>query len=95
MGRYWQWIGTTTIALIAIAVSAPPIFSSWPRWVILTIGIALLVAVGLTFPRSRRRNPSSDTSAQVAQSQKAGDNSRLVQGRDITIEGRLGDHVQK
>lgn len=95
MRKYSQWIGTTIIALIAIAVSAPPILSSWPRWVILGVGILLLVGVALTFPYQTAREERASRSHRVNQSQKAGNNSRLVQGRDITITGGIGDREQK
>ncbi|MCX5043600.1 hypothetical protein OG921_10530 [Aldersonia sp. NBC_00410] len=91
MRAYWPWLGTTVIALIAIAISAPPVLTAWPRWVLLGVGALLLVGVLLSFPWPTSNGPRPVLGGGVKQVQRAGKNSKLVQGRDITINGGMGD----
>ncbi|WP_068275556.1 hypothetical protein [Aldersonia kunmingensis] len=93
MRKYWPWLGTTIIALIAIAISAPPVLTSWPRWVLLALGALLVIGVLLSFPWPTSDGPRPLLGGGVKQVQKAGKNSNLVQGHNITINGGMGDRT--
>ncbi|MGQ4619429.1 hypothetical protein [Nocardia sp. R7R-8] len=92
MQRYWPWLGTTILALIAIAISLPPVLTSWPRWVLMCLGALLLLGVLLTFPWQNLRNSSSSEYRETNQSVKAGDNANvLMAGNDLKLNGNIGD----
>lgn len=91
MRQYAPWLGSTILALVALGVSIPPIIDSWPRWVLLAVGVLILVGVALTFPRAPA--PSETRKPKLTQRQRSGDNSRNIQsGGDINLNGGMGDH---
>ena len=80
-------------ALVALAVSILPIIDSWPRWVLLGIGVIVGAAVILTFPRTfLRRDGGQGGGTTINQRQRAGKKSRLIQTTgDVNLEGGMGD----
>lgn len=92
MRKYVPWIGTTILALVALTFGATSVLSSWPRWVLVSVGVLILVGVVLSFPWPTASGPRSLLGGGPHMTQKAGDNSRQIQGaRDVYVEGGMGD----
>lgn len=90
MKQYMPWLGGTILALVALGISIPPIIDSWPRWALLAIGVLILVAVTLTFPRDGGAPTARRLKAN--QKQRSGKDSRNIQAAgDVTLHGGMGD----
>ncbi|WP_131812109.1 hypothetical protein [Mycobacterium mantenii] len=87
------WIGTTMIALTGIIIGVLPL-DAGPRWVWLIVGIALGIAVAVTYPRVWPKGSSRGTPQKpVKQRLTTGKGSRVIQaGGDVDLKGGMGDH---
>ncbi|WP_067707508.1 hypothetical protein [Nocardia yamanashiensis] len=94
MGKYLPWLGSTILAVVALSIGVTPWVHAWPRWALIGFGALVLAAVLLTFPWPTASGPRRllGGSKPVTMNQKAGNNSRMVQGGgNVRIEGGMGD----
>jgi len=95
MGPNLARIGGAGASVIALVVGLLGLVDSWPRWLLIVLGVASLV--GITFQFFwERRGGGEQRVTNVKQSQKGGKGSQNFQaGRDITYNnGRSGGDRQ-
>jgi hypothetical protein len=93
MGRNLARIGSATASTVALATGLLGLVQSWPRWLLIGLGVAGLIGIALQF-FWERRGGSEQPPGPVTQSQAGGPGSRNLQaGRDIT-NIRIGQEGQ-
>ena len=87
-------IGGAVASSIPLVVGLLGLVDSWPRWFLIGLGVAGLVAIGVQFFWERRRSGEQGV-IDVRQSQKGGPGSQNYQaGRDIRVEGGMGNRQE-
>ncbi len=95
-------IGGAVASAISLAAGLLGLVSSWPKWLLIALGVAGLVAIVVQFfweRRSARASAVADAGGQqvgdVRQTQTGGPNSQNWQaGRDIRVDGGMGNSVE-
>jgi sugar phosphate permease len=85
-------IGGAAASAIALVVGLLGLVHSWPQWVLISLGVAGLVAIVFQFFWERRDNPGEQGVNIARQHQRSGAGSQNWQaGRDLRFEGGAGD----
>ncbi len=82
--------GGAAASVITLVVGLLGLVPSWPRWVLIALGVAGIIAIAVQFFWDRQRGGKQ--SPNVRQSQRGGAGSRNLQaGGDIRLDGGMGD----
>jgi hypothetical protein len=95
-------VGGAIASVIALAVGLLGLVPSWPKWLLIALGVAGLIAIVVQFfweRRGARASAAADAGGQqvgdVRQTQTGGPSSQNWQaGRDIRVEGGMGNSVE-
>lgn len=96
---YVASIGGAIASVIALAVGLLGLVHSWPKWLLIGLGAAGLIAIVVQFFCQRHdaharppANACKQRAVDVQQTQKGGASSQNWQaGRDIRVDGGTGD----